>query len=571
MRALATQEGQSQKQGIKMGMRHALKPKTPSASARFSYINRSGKYKRDKEDLVHAADHNMPDFAVKDAAIFWQAADEYERSDARLCLEIELNLPQELKTVQQQIAIVERYIEQLNKKAGRFPISYAIHNDRKDINPHVHFMFSERDLDGVDRPAELYFRRSNSKKPERGGAKKSRWWHSKRNVFWSRAAWADSCNEILKQNGFKPRFDPRTKVEQRAEAIKKGDFVRAVQLSTLTETHEGPHVGGIRKRLEAGQLERGDVDASILEKLDSNDTIKTFNAELKRFAATAAEQQLRAFLECEKPTDRVDFIANLIEPEPEPEPEQSFEVAAQESAQQLPNEGKYEDENLRKQSINTSRTSYNASTVSEHVQHLFILQARRNNKILQSSNSERQTENLIGKRDTVRSSVQPFNRAARDELLDVRSKRVTLSGALDNARKRFIEQYRSAIQRLRETGRRFQKSFAEIGHSCADASRGSEELTAGADLLRRSERHLIRAHRAAGAAGRGLEQADQQLEQSGFELERQLEPLQHQRESLDRATGQLFDRINAAIEREDREMEQARNASAPKKYRGPKL
>lgn len=402
-----------------MGMRHALKPKTPSGAARFNYINRSGKYERDKSDLVFAADCNMPDFAKQDALIFWENADEHERSDARICLELELNLPTELKTVEQQIAVVETYIKQLNEKAGRFPISYAIHNDKDGTNPHVHLMLSERTLDGIERPGEQYFKRGNSKNPERGGAIKSRWWHDKQNVFWSRAAWASSCNEVLIANGFDARFDPRTKFAQRAEAIEQGDLVRAVQLSTLTETHEGPHVGGIRKRLAAGQLERGDVELGILEKLDGNDTIKAFNAELQQFAVTAPEAQLRAFLECENAAERVAFIADLIEPQPQPAPE------AQQQQEQ-----KHE-HNTRSATQVAERRPPDSRGVQQHIQHLFIVQECRNNQILRDTQArselcgvQRPVGDVHYQPMAVQPEAQSTDRDARDGLHNVRAERV---------------------------------------------------------------------------------------------------------------------------------------------------
>ena len=42
--------------------------------------------------------------------------------------------------------------------------------------PHAHIMFSNRELDGVERPKELFFKRANPEQPELGGAKKSREW-----------------------------------------------------------------------------------------------------------------------------------------------------------------------------------------------------------------------------------------------------------------------------------------------------------------------------------------------------------------------------------------------------------
>lgn len=440
-----------------LGMRHALKPKTPSGAARFNYINRSGKYERDKADLVFAADHNMPDFAKQDALIFWENADEHERSDARICLELELNLPSELKNVEQQIAVVERYIEQLNEKAGRFPISYAIHSDKDGQNPHVHLMLSERALDGIERPAEQYFRRGNSKNPERGGAIKSRWWHDKKNVFWSRAAWAESCNQVLIANGFDPRFDPRTKLAQRAEAIEQGDLRRAVSLSTLTETHEGPHVGGIRKRLAAGQYERNEVDAEILEKIDSNDIIRDFNRELELFAVTASDDQLRAFLACESAQDKLSFFIDMHEPEA------------------LEHERNHHNEADQRPSFSAGSTV--TAGLQEHIEHLSHVQSLANNQILQheisrskSSEAAERDRDVHNVRGFVQAAIQSGDTAARDELRHVPEPERVLSQAELN------ELYRQAERAASDAELQADFANCRLDDLRADARRLSADI-----------------------------------------------------------------------------------------------
>lgn len=396
-----------------MGFRCQMKPKTPSGAARFSYINRTGKYARDKADLVHTADHNMPDFARKDAMLFWEAADEHERSNARICLEFELNLPTELKTLEQKIECVEKFINQLNAKAGKFPTSYAIHSDKDGQNPHVHLMISERALDGIDRPAELFFKRANTKKTELGGTKKSLFFNrSSENVLWTRAAWAEACNETLINSGFNARFDSRTKAAQRLEAIEMGDIRKAVRLSTLIEKHEGPHVGGIRKRLEAGRLTRDEVDAEILEKLDSNDTIKDFNRELKLFAAVAEIDQLQAFLECEKPAERMAFIADLYTPTPTPAAALDEDLFDD-----------YDREPHRSTHAGTAHTG----GVQQHTDYLHVVQSRKNNQVLHSRiggsklcEVQRRKRSSFSQGNSLRTAVQSFSGASSGAVRDAR-------------------------------------------------------------------------------------------------------------------------------------------------------
>src|SRR5690606_18685750 len=171
-------------------MRHQLKPKTPSARARMSYILRSGRYGVNQsrvDELVVAGVANLPSWA-SGPEDFWAAADGFERKNSRLCLELELNLPRELSR-EGQVAAIASYIDRLSAEAGRFPITWALH-DSGDGNPHVHLMLQERALDGIARGPREHFKRANSKKPEQGGVVKSRWWHRRENVFWSRALWA---------------------------------------------------------------------------------------------------------------------------------------------------------------------------------------------------------------------------------------------------------------------------------------------------------------------------------------------------------------------------------------------
>jgi len=389
-----------------IGYRCQLKPKTPSAGARFSYIKRQGKYEREDDDLVYSADRNMPLFAAENAADFWFAADEFERSNARVCVEFELNLPPELD-LQQQVLCVESFIDSLNKKAGRFPTSYAIHHDKNGANPHVHLMLSERALDGIERPGELFFKRANTAKPELGGNKKSLFFNkSSENILWTRASWAESCNNTLIANGFDARFDSRTKFAQREEAIQRNDLVRAVQLSTLTEKHEGPVRGSIRKRLASGALERDSVDFEVLQLLDSNDTIKDFNRELELFAVTASDDQLRAFLACESAHDKLSFFIDMHEPEA------------------LEHERNHHNEADQRPSFSAGSTV--TAGLQEHIEHLSHVQSLANNQILQheisrskSSEPAERDRDVHNVRGFVQAAIQSSDTAARDELRHV--------------------------------------------------------------------------------------------------------------------------------------------------------
>nr|WP_252362298.1 MULTISPECIES: MobA/MobL family protein [Acinetobacter] len=117
---------------------------------------------------------NLPSFAEGKPAEFWQAADVYERSNGRTCSSLVVALPKELNQAQ-RIELAEAFITEFADRY-RFPFSCAIHNHAGLIagieQPHLHLMYSERHMDGIDRSAEQFFKRYNPKDPQKGGAQK---------------------------------------------------------------------------------------------------------------------------------------------------------------------------------------------------------------------------------------------------------------------------------------------------------------------------------------------------------------------------------------------------------------
>lgn len=279
-------------------MRHQLKARTPSAAARLSYITREGRYavglEGPRNDLRAMGSANLPAWADGNARQFWLAADSFERANARRCLELELNLPRELNT-RQQVAAVEDYIARLTAEAGPMPCTWAIHN-AGDSNPHVHLMIQERPLDGHERTAEAWFKRANRANPEKGGALKSQWWHDREHVFWSRALWADACNQSLIQGGHEARFDARSKAVRFDESLRAGDLRAAALLTTVTERHEGHAVAGMRRRYDNHEVELDDLPDYAQQLIQHNDRARAHNNGLRDWVRSASDAELREYL-----------------------------------------------------------------------------------------------------------------------------------------------------------------------------------------------------------------------------------------------------------------------------------
>lgn len=143
-----------------------------------SYIAGQGKY-AEKADVIFVADVNMPSWA-RDGADFFGVADRMERENGRTYTEFEFAIPREIVD---PIAYAKEFaVETL---ASNHPYRLAVHDKQASDggrNVHAHLMFTERKLDGIDRDADQFFRRANSKSPHKGGAGKDRKWHEKHMV-----------------------------------------------------------------------------------------------------------------------------------------------------------------------------------------------------------------------------------------------------------------------------------------------------------------------------------------------------------------------------------------------------
>ena len=150
----------------------------PTAKSRFHYITRTLHFKKYKESASEQIEFvrsgNMPNFAEGKPAEFWNAAEIYERSNGRTCSSLVVALPKEL-TVAQRIELAEAFIAEFADRY-RYPFTCAIHNHAGALagqeQPHLHFMYSERHVDGIERTAEQFFKRYNPEEPQKGGAQK---------------------------------------------------------------------------------------------------------------------------------------------------------------------------------------------------------------------------------------------------------------------------------------------------------------------------------------------------------------------------------------------------------------
>ena len=193
------------------------------ASAHAEYIEREGEYKLKNKEKLEAVEHgNMPEWAQDNPNLFWQCADEFERKNGSTYREIEIALPREL-TLQQRKELVQTFVEQ--ELGEKHAYTWAIHNPKASIEggeqPHAHIMYSERLQDGIERSPDQFFKRYNSKNPERGGCQKSNFAKTaeqrKTELVELRERFADLQNAYLEEYGHTDRVDHRSLADQGIE------------------------------------------------------------------------------------------------------------------------------------------------------------------------------------------------------------------------------------------------------------------------------------------------------------------------------------------------------------------
>jgi len=186
------------------------------ASGHAAYIAREDYYadRAGYEDLEATGYGNMPTWAEHEPALFWSAADRYERANGTTYRELEIALPRELNPAQRQDLVLD-FIQ--HEIGDRHAHQWAIHNPGAALaggeQPHAHVMYSERTTDGIERDPVQYFKRYNGKHPELGGCRKDSAGTEER-LLETRQRWAEVQNVHLQQHGHAARVDHRSLADQ---------------------------------------------------------------------------------------------------------------------------------------------------------------------------------------------------------------------------------------------------------------------------------------------------------------------------------------------------------------------
>ena len=199
-----------------------------SAAAKYEYISREGRYAEARQDeVVHVESGCMPAFAASDAREYWAAADSHERSNGRLFRSLTAALPNSLDA-DDRLKLARSFASHVT--AGEMPYTLALHaglsrEPGTPDNPHLHLVFSERVNDGVERAADLWFRRAApaGKAPASGGARKSERTKPREWLEETRKSWAEEMNLAFDLAGVDDRVTAESHAAQLARAREEGD------------------------------------------------------------------------------------------------------------------------------------------------------------------------------------------------------------------------------------------------------------------------------------------------------------------------------------------------------------
>ncbi|MCE3601999.1 MobA/MobL family protein [Massilia sp. P8910] len=231
------------------------------AGPHASYISREGKYEktRSNEKLEHVESGNMPKWAEKDPAQFWQSADQHERANGATYREIEVALPREM-TPEQRVELVRDMVGQ--ELGDKHAYTWAIHNPPASLEggeqPHAHIMYSERTIDGIDRDPEQYFKRYNAKNTEKGGCRKDSAGTEER-LLATRERWADVQNLHLERHGLNARVDHRSLKDQGTDRTPEPHFGPG-RIQRMTATQDAELAAVLERRAAEGAKDRADAE-----------------------------------------------------------------------------------------------------------------------------------------------------------------------------------------------------------------------------------------------------------------------------------------------------------------------
>lgn len=282
-----------------------------SGGTHSEYISREGKYSKENarryEDLVSTGSGNMPAWAEHDPTQFWHAADQYERVNGAVYREIEIALPRELNDEENKALVLDFIGQELG---DRHAYQWAIHKPKAAIEkgdqPHAHIMYSERTNDGIDRDPSQYFKRYNSKNPERGGCRKDSAGTEER-LLATRERWANVQNAHLEKHGHEARV---THLSLKDQGIDRQPE-KHIGPKKIRHLSQGDITALLERRKAEGEFERERQEVGLIDLSGNIEKAKQESTSITHTIDTGKDD-IRAMFEQYKKEEQAKKEAELI-------------------------------------------------------------------------------------------------------------------------------------------------------------------------------------------------------------------------------------------------------------------
>jgi MobA/MobL family. len=221
-------------------------PDVQAKETDVAYLTRTRRDTVDRGDLVGAPIiGNLPGWAKGDAGVFFSVASREEtlvrirkdgtREQAPYAWSMQIALPRELSHAD-QMRLAEDFVTVTMPDKPYLLVKHEPVRDG-EAQPHVHILMSPRTMDGIERSEGQMFRRYNGKNPERGGARKERFWSQRYAPEVLRDTGAILANVYLEQAGVEERIDPRG-LQKRGISRDRISWTNKVELDAATKRKE---------------------------------------------------------------------------------------------------------------------------------------------------------------------------------------------------------------------------------------------------------------------------------------------------------------------------------------------
>lgn len=211
----------------RLSIKHGSATNKGKATKHCDYIHAKNEYSYKAKEIAYQREL-MPEW-VTSSSEFFKYSEEKESINGQTYKEFEIALVNDI-SLEENINLLNKFLDK--ELQNKYYFTAVIHN--KEVNHknnetikniHAHVMFSTRELDGIKRDENTFFKRANKKFKERGGAAKNEKWNStnKTTIYNIRKSWEEEINLVLEKHNLE-KVSCESLATQRQEALLKGDI-----------------------------------------------------------------------------------------------------------------------------------------------------------------------------------------------------------------------------------------------------------------------------------------------------------------------------------------------------------